>query len=290
MRAFCTDTKVRVILIHDICLKTNVGEHRWETAQSVTHLVRRMMKNSSHLPSNLRLLDLCSGTGCIPLLFHHEFRASEVTSSIQLDSLGVDISSQAVDLAKRNLKQIQSQSDTSRDTTTFVQADIFSPSFLDDLNTSSAPRTALTPAPHVREKPRSFDILVSNPPYISPTAFRTTTSFSVRKYEPSLALVPDDRHSVPGVDRGDTFYPHLLRIADQVGAKIVLFEVADMEEALRVARMVEERDWGMVEIWRDEPAVEGKMDEILDGVRVRGAGKGRSVFACRAEGRDWVGH
>ena len=140
-----------------------------------------------------------------------------------------------------------------------------------------------------------WDILISNPPYISPQAFQTTTMRSVRNYEPKLALVPDRMPDDPGVDSGDVFYPRLLDIAKQVDAKIVLFEVADMEQARRVAIMAVQRGlWDGIEIWKDWPTSEGdyehelERDEELGDISIRGHGNGRSVFAWRDEARQWL--
>lgn len=103
-------------------------------------------------------------------------------------------------------------------------------------------------------------------------------------------------------DPGDTFYPRLLELAERVGAQVLLFEVADMEQAIRVARMVLGKGvgaWKGCEIWRDWPAAAGgKVDGGGDGdedgeveavgirgkdVRVRGEGNGRAVLAWRGK-------
>ena len=71
----------------------------------------------------------------------------------------------------------------------------------------------------------------------------------MRKYEPKSALVPPSppfpypnsttRNILPPTtDPGDTFYPCLLEIAVQVSAQVLLVEVADMQQAVRVAGMV----------------------------------------------------
>ena len=107
----------------------------------------------------------------------------------------------------------------------------------------------------------------------------------------------------PESDAGDAFYPRLLEIAERVGAQVWLVEVANMEQAMRVARMVlgkGVRVWKGCEIWRDWPAAGGKGDGGGDGngggdgerkaveiqgkdVRVRGEGNGRAVLAWRGE-------
>ena len=67
----------------------------------------------------------------------------------------------------------------------------------------------------------------------------------------------------PETDPGDTFYPRPLELAKYLGAQVVLFEVADMEQASRVARMLLGKGvgvWKGCGIWRDWPATGGKVD------------------------------
>lgn len=92
---------------------------------------------------------------------------------------------------------------------------------------------------------------------------------------------------------GDIFYPRLLDIAEQLSTQIVLFEVADMEQAKRVASMTVSRGiWDGIEMWCDEPSARvSALEEVtVDGskVRVRGIGHGRSVFAYRGVGARWL--
>ena len=92
---------------------------------------------------------------------------------------------------------------------------------------SSSPSTAVP----------QWDLLTSNPPYISPSGFSLSTSRSVRNWEPKLALVPPVErvdlhqkhfydHWYPGDDNllplekgkveyaeEDVFYARLLEIA-----------------------------------------------------------------------------
>ncbi|TKA77050.1 ATP synthase subunit beta, mitochondrial [Friedmanniomyces simplex] len=115
------------------------------------------------------------------------------------------------------------------------------------------------------QKSLTCDVLISNPPYVSTKAFRTTTARSVRHFEPRLALVPDISQSIGPEHDGDAFYPPILAIADQLEAKIMLLEVADMEQALRVAAMAAKgRCWDGVEIWKDDPTSD-KLDKVMCG-------------------------
>ncbi|OMP83815.1 putative mitochondrial N(5)-glutamine methyltransferase mtq1 [Diplodia seriata] len=252
----------------EIACRPGVLIPRQETAASVAYLAERL---SPALPKPLRVLDLCTGTGCIPLLFEDLLR--DAAPHVQL--LGIDVSPRCVNLARHNARRCGSSR------TDFALADVLSGG-----RSGAPPLMAL-----LRERNMvDWDVLVSNPPYISPHAFTHTTTRSVRNYEPKLALVPppastdDDK----AVDDGDLFYPQLLEIADQVRAKVVLFEVADMDQALRVARMAEStRSWRRIEIWRDEPA--GKdldSKHVVDdthGFRTLGCGHGRSVVCWRHE-------
>ena len=283
---------------------------RWETAEYTTYLAHLLIANPKVARSKpLRILDLCTGTGCIPLLLHSllhpHFR--------QLEFLGVDISPKAIVLAQQNLESniisghLQPEA---REQVRFGRGDIFSDDFLHSVSSNG----------------ERWDILISNPPYISPRAFHRT-SRSVRNWEPIAALVPPHKRASldPGnqdniigaktnhfrfprplhiasniakIDTvndekiGDAFYPRLLHIAKEIRAKIALLEVADMEQAMRVVGMVESQDvWEGCEIWRDLPAKYGHDSAVevegIEGV-VRGRGNGRSVMMWMEDGRDIV--
>lgn len=112
---------------------------------------------------------------------------------------------------------------------------------------------------------------------------------SVRKYEPKLALVPPPRLKFDDAQQGDMFYPRLLKIAQEVEAKVVLLEVADLEQALRVARLAKKLNvFDGVEIWRDDPDISFQ-STFEDGLEVRGEGNGRSVLCWRGVGGHWLG-
>ncbi|KAI5207605.1 hypothetical protein E4T38_03318 [Aureobasidium subglaciale] len=138
-----------------------------------------------------------------------------------------------------------------------------------------------------------WDILISNPPYISPQAFKHTTTRSVKRYEPKLALVPNSLDAKTHADNeiGDVFYPRLLDIAKQVEAKVVLFEVADLEQASRVAAMAHKQAiWTGIEIWRDDPAHRTSSEDTTTptGVKILGTGNGRSVLLYRGDAEIWL--
>lgn len=246
----------------------------------------------------LKALDLCTGSGCIPLLFHHEFYKKVPNQTKKLDLVGVDISKKALALSKHN-RQLQLQEQPKCDVAdsprlhslsniNFIAGDV-----LKDPDEDNYVCNALY---HVwgDESPLTCDILLSNPPYVSSKSFRTVTAPSVRHYEPKLALVPSCLPNSSQVPDGDGFYPKILNLAKQLESNIILLEVADIEQAMRVASMVINQSlWAGIEIWKDEPGGDPlqltQIDVNGSRVTVKGSGHGRSVFAYRREGLRWLG-
>lgn len=262
---------------------------RPETAATTTFLASQLIRNRNTLPSTVSVLDLCTGTGCIPLLLRHLLTCSTSSNDLPLPALhllGVDISRAAVKLARENEQRLANLSGVLHpqgNTIRFERADILS-----KLDTSTA-----IPSLHTllnRLDTPNWDILISNPPYISRRSFLRTTARSVRRWEPRLALVPPQAKEDETADdeQGDLFYPRLLQIAQEVDAKIVLMEVADMEQGLRVARMAAAAGiWSGVEIWRD-----GNLHasgQPVQSFLTRGEGDGRAVLCWRDGAKDWMG-
>jgi methylase of polypeptide subunit release factors len=252
-------------------------------------------------------LDLCTGSGCIPLLSYYEFNKRGRVEEKDLEVVGVDISSTAIALANKNLLRLVEEGMLPPEPNLrFLQADILAdkeneegseiPSLdaaLEQYASTSISTSAVT------SRKGNWDIIISNPPYISPAAFAHTTTRSVKRYEPRLALVPSSSTPLQDSEHGDLFYPRLLTLAAALSTKVLLFEVADLEQARRVARMAEKQGvWEGIEIWRDDPCgadedqagfEEGSADMVEDGsIKVLGAGNGRTVVAYRGEGKDWM--
>lgn len=105
--------------------------------------------------SAYRILDIGTGTGCIPISIKKEIPVLEV--------FGYDISEEAIALAKQNAETLKTQ-------VTFQQHDILAESLPNHF----------------------FDIIISNPPYI-PWSEKTEMHTNVVAHDPELALfVPDD--------------------------------------------------------------------------------------------------
>ncbi len=111
------------------------------------------IKRGLYLEQDPRILDLCTGSGCIGLAVAKRVKDARITLA--------DVSKEALAVAKKNVNRHQLQSRVA-----CVQAD------------------ALQPAPEFLGK---FDMIVSNPPYIT-TKEMTQLDASVKDFEPHLAL------------------------------------------------------------------------------------------------------
>ncbi len=116
-------------------------------------VVELALEQRFRLPSNPRILDLCTGSGCIGLALASQIRDARVTLA--------DLSPQALKIAKKNTTDLRLTSRVS-----CIQAD------------------ATKPASRFLGQ---FDLLISNPPYITGSEMRELQP-SVRDYEPHMAL------------------------------------------------------------------------------------------------------
>ena len=127
--------------------------------QDTEILVEEAMK---HLGSRMRVLDLCTGSGCILL--------SLLQYSVGTTGVGTDISEAALAVASENASAL-GLADRCR----FLTGDLFA--------------ALASPADGAGDSHSGdlFDMIVSNPPYI-PQAVIETLEPEVRVYEPMLAL------------------------------------------------------------------------------------------------------
>ena len=120
-------------------------------------LVEWIIANCKFPIDKLKILDIGSGSGCVPITLKRKLRKAEVWSC--------DVSDAALYVAKKNADDLGVD-------VKFVH--------LDFLNKEQ------------REQLPSFDIIVSNPPYV-PEKDKEQMQPNVLKYEPAMALfVPDN--------------------------------------------------------------------------------------------------
>ena len=112
-----------------------------------------LVEEVSKVAEGKRVLDLCTGTGCILLSLAKMCRLKK--------AVGTDISPEAIQIAKKNAANLQAEAQ-------FYCGDLF----------------------HAVPQELCFDIIVSNPPYI-PTAVIETLMPEVKEHEPMSALDGD---------------------------------------------------------------------------------------------------
>jgi len=138
-------------------LRFEVNENTLIPRPETEELVEFILKETSNfqLPaSSLNILDIGTGTGCIPISLKVNLPQANVSA--------IDISEKALEVAKRNAASNKAEIN-------FIQANILE---VLDLN-------------------QNFDIIVSNPPYVR-NLEKQEIKKNVLDYEPHLALFVED--------------------------------------------------------------------------------------------------
>ena len=124
---------------------------RMETEELIYKVIEYVKKTNKN---NLKILDLCTGSGIIAITIKKELE------QVSVDVIASDISEEAIEVAKENAQNHNAD-------IRFIQSDIFNN--IDD----------------------KFDIIVSNPPYID-RKDEVTMLDNVLKYDPHLALFAEE--------------------------------------------------------------------------------------------------
>ncbi|WP_430425506.1 peptide chain release factor N(5)-glutamine methyltransferase [Maribacter litoralis] len=139
-----------------------VNEHVLIPRPETEELVRWILDDHDN-DHALRVLDMGTGSGCIPISLDKNLNNAKV--------FGLDISTEALKVARENNESLHTS-------VTFFQADILS------INNSTKNE--------VSELNQKFDIIVSNPPYVRELE-KAEMRKNVLDHEPNLALfVADD--------------------------------------------------------------------------------------------------
>ena len=131
-------------------LTFNVNEHVLIPRQDTEILVEEVLKE---LHDGMRVLDMCTGSGCILLSLLHY--------SNDCEGLGVDLSAEALEVAGRNVLKVLTPEKAEH--AHFLQSDLF------------------------EKVEGKFEIIVSNPPYIA-SAEVDKLMPEVRDHDPRMAL------------------------------------------------------------------------------------------------------
>jgi release factor glutamine methyltransferase len=125
-------------------------------------LVYKILEYNKTNTAETKILDLCTGSGCIALALKSKWNQAAVT--------GVDVSIEALQLAQKNAESL-------------------------NLSVSWLKEDVLQPADASVLKTQKWDVIVSNPPYI-PEKDKSMMSANVLDFEPHLALFVDNKQPI----------------------------------------------------------------------------------------------
>ncbi|WP_202183023.1 peptide chain release factor N(5)-glutamine methyltransferase [Chitinophaga solisilvae] len=146
-----------------------VNHHVLIPRPETEELVEWIVQDAGHRPS-LHILDIGTGSGCIPLALKKSLPPAQVSA--------VDVSPDALEVASGNASRLRLD-------VSFQLMDALNPQQMATLPT--------------------FDIIVSNPPYITQSE-KSTMQQQVWGFEPSLALFVPDQDAL-------LFYRHITQFA-----------------------------------------------------------------------------
>ena len=193
----------------DFCVDSHVLIPRQDTEVLVEEVLR-------NLHDGMHVLDMCTGSGCILISLLHYTN--------HCDGLGVDISEEALTVARRNSANLlPKESDAGAEEgfgrICFLQSDLF------------------------QAVEGKFDVIVSNPPYISSQTMENLMP-EVGEYEPRLAL--------DGGSDGLMFYRRILEECREYlfGGGMLFFEIGQ-EQAEAVSNLMEQAGFLEIQVVKD---------------------------------------
>lgn len=196
-------------------LEFMVNEHVLIPRQDTEILVEEVMKDEH---DSSRILDMCTGSGCILISLLHY--------SNWCRGVGVDISASALEVAEQNACKLLAQEKRP----TFIESDLF------------------------EKVEGTFDIIVSNPPYIR-TAVIDTLMPEVKDHEPMQAL--------DGTEDGLFFYRKIVEEAPTYlnkGGRLY-FEIG-YDQGTEVSELMENAGFMQVRVIKDYAG----LDRVVSGV------------------------
>ena len=203
-------------------LEFAVNEHVLIPRQDTEILVEEVMR---HLHDGMRILDMCTGSGCILL--------SLLYYSNDCSGVGVDISADALQVAEQNAERV-GKLKNSTISAEFIQSNLFE---------------------QLDEQAGSFEIIVSNPPYIQSDVIETLMP-EVKDFEPHMAL--------DGRADGLYFYREIIGQAGKylAGGGALFFEIG-YDQGAAVKGLMEAAGYLDVKVVKDFAG----LDRVVYGIR-----------------------
>ena len=198
-----------------------VNEHVLIPRQDTEILVEEALKK---IGSEMHILDMCTGSGCILLSL---LKMKQERYSVKdLKGTGVDVSEEALKVAKENAKHLSVEA-------VFLQSDLFT------------------------QVEGVYDVIVSNPPYIE-TGVIEELQEEVRLHDPYIAL--------DGKEDGLFFYRKIIKesIAYIKRGGWILFEIG-YDQAEAVAELLKKSGYGQVSVKKDLAGLDRVVSAVYYG-------------------------
>ena len=212
---------------YDFYVDSNVLIPRQDTEVLIEKILEVIEANFNvEISSDISILDMCTGSGCIAITLYMEL----IKRGFNIEVTAADISKDALMVAKKNIENLLGKS-VLNNTFHIIESDMFS-----NINNN-----------------RSYDIIVSNPPYI-PTRDIEKLEPEVRDYDPIMAL--------DGDTDGLRFYRRIIEESSNYlnNNGFIAFEIG-YDQGEDVECLLEEKGYKDINIYKDL----GGLDRVIIG-------------------------
>ena len=203
---------------------------RQDTETLVEHALEYMEKGKVPAPGNsLRILDMCTGSGCILLSVlryagRYLKKGGGCTGDVKIEGTGADISGGALQVARANAQKLYPKAE-------FIQSDLFG------------------------DVPGRYSMILSNPPYIR-TEEIARLQDEVRFHDPVIAL--------DGKEDGLYFYRRIVEEAKphlEPGG-VLIFEIG-YDQAEDVSELLRKAGYTEIRVKKDLAGLDRVMSAVL---------------------------
>ena len=229
-------------------LTFTVNENVLIPRQDTEILVEEVLKE---LHDGMRVLDMCTGSGCILISLLHYSNGCE--------GLGVDLSAEALKVAQRNAERILREDFSENQdcvVTTFETESDDAETAINTVENDTAGRARFLQSDLFENVEGKFEIIVSNPPYIASDEIEKLMP-EVRDHEPRMAL--------DGTADGLEFYRRIIAEAGQhlVSSGMLFFEIG-YDQGQAVSELMREHGYREVQVVQDYAG----LDRVVYGTYV----------------------
>ncbi len=212
---------------YDFYVDSNVLIPRQDTEVLIEKILEVIEANFNvEISSDISILDMCTGSGCIAITIYKEL----IKRGFNIDVTAVDLSKDALAVTEKNVENVVGIK-ALNNTFHIIESDMFS-----NINNN-----------------RSYDIIVSNPPYI-PTRDIEKLEPEVRDYDPIMAL--------DGDTDGLRFYRRIIEESSNYlnNNGFIAFEIG-YNQGDDVKSLLEEKGYKDIHIYKDL----GGLDRVIIG-------------------------